>query len=260
MQMQMTIHKHNENPWLTSPHTSGLISLPARGISLFSSCSGPARRHHTDDPIVIFFTGAGGPSALYVKVQEHLSAFVRTFFFDRAGYDRSSLPTHDGPLIAEDGAHDLACLLDTLDISPPYVLVGHSFGGVPLREFMHVALREGVGRMKMNTEPKNDDHGRSKDHALPREPPVKDVIAGIVLVDTATELMLSLYPRVPAAELVAVSEDVDWEAVTHLREQSGMTEREWDCAMAAAARTRRNVADREDTHVLREWDKRRSQR
>lgn len=269
----MTIHKHKDNPWLTRPHISGLISLPSRGVSLVASCSGPPvarrRRHPTDDddkddPIVIFFTGAGGPLALYVKVQQCLSAFVRAFLFDRAGYDRSSLRDNDnGPLLAEDGALDLACLLDTLDISPPYVLVGHSFGGICLREFLNVIVASNEGAepectpSPTSTDPilEKNDNGNGKrleeNRTMTRRKsnPLKDVIAGIVLVDTATELMLSLYPRVPAAELVAVAADVDWERVTHLREQSGMTDREWDDAIAAAVRTRHKVAGMEDTHL-----------
>ncbi len=225
----MTIHKHN--PWLTRPQISGLIPLPDRGLSLFTSSSGPARK--PGEPVVIFFTGAGAPCISYVKVQEHLARFVRTLFFDRAGYDRSTLPRHDGPLLAEDGAGDLDALLRTIGVDPPYILVGHSFGGIPAREFMHLQL----GSRK---------HQAEEGEGVLR---VTDVIAGIVLYDTATELVLGFYPRVPSSELVEISKDVDWEGVTHLREESGLSDEQWQSIIEAVERTGPRGAKREDTHV-----------
>ncbi|KAK4941681.1 hypothetical protein LTR10_018420 [Elasticomyces elasticus] len=222
----MTIHKHNH--WDTRPDVSCLVPLPSRNLSLFAHASGPARR--PGDPLVIFFTGAGGPAASYIKVQQHLSRFVRTLFFDRAGYDLSTLP-QDGqddsstPLTAQNGAKDLDALLQTLDLAPPYILAGHSFGGIPLREFMHLKLQGA------------------------KSTGVTDIIAGIVLYDTGAELAFDLYPRIPSAELVVISEDVDWVALTHLREQSGMTDDEWNYIPGAMERTYRKLEVRkEDTH------------
>jgi pimeloyl-ACP methyl ester carboxylesterase len=251
----MTIHKHN--PWLTRPQISGLIPLPDRGLSLFASSSGPARK--SGEPIVIFFTGAGAPCASYVKVQEHLASFVRTLFFDRAGYDRSTLPssttTRDndgdgGPLqlLAEDGARDLDALLRTIGVDPPYILVGHSFGGIPAREFLHLQLQLQL-ESRGHQEAGRAEGGEGEvEGGVSRVTHVTDVIAGMVLYDTATELVLGFYPRVPSVELVEISKDVDWEAVTHLREESGLSDEQWEYIIEAVERTGPRGAKREDTH------------
>ncbi|KAK5461389.1 hypothetical protein LTS15_003452 [Exophiala xenobiotica] len=248
----MTIHKHN--PWLTRPQISGLIPLPDRGLSLFASSSGPSRK--PGEPVVIFFTGAGAPCASYIKVQEHLASFVRTLFFDRAGYDRSTLPssTRDndggGPLqlLAEDGARDLDALLRTIGVDPPYILVGHSFGGIPAREFLHLQVQHLESRGQQEAGRAEGGEGEVEVERVSRVTHVTDVIAGMVLYDTATELVLGFYPRVPSVELVEISKDVDWEAVTHLREESGLSDEQWEYIIEAVERTGPRGAKREDTH------------
>ncbi|KAJ9606075.1 hypothetical protein H2200_009036 [Cladophialophora chaetospira] len=217
----MTIRKHN--PWETSSDISALMPLGTRNVSLFAHASGLSR--HQGDPVVIFFTGAGAPAAGYIKVQQHISSFVRTLFYDRAGYDRSTLPSSNvESLTAQDAAKDLGALLKQIDVLPPYILVGHSYGGILLREFLHLQLKE--------------HH--------PTDP--TEVIAGVVLYDTGTELEYAFFPRLPSADLLAVSNDIDWEVLTKLKAESGMTDEEWSDAMEAGQRTREKVAQREDTH------------
>jgi pimeloyl-ACP methyl ester carboxylesterase len=224
----MTIRKHN--PWEERAQISALVPLPLRGISLFATASGPSRSRKQPsgglDPVVILFTGAGGPAACYVKVQEHLNRSVRTLFYDRAGYDRSTLPEGDEGLTAEEGAKDLEALLEAINVDPPYLLIAHSFGGIPAREFMHLQL-----------EKKRTDER------------VTDIIAGMVLYDTASEMTLAFYPRVPPLDLNAIVEPVDWEKLTNLRQESGMTDDQWNYAIEAVARTTAQIAGhREDTH------------
>ncbi|PSN62749.1 alpha/beta-hydrolase [Corynespora cassiicola Philippines] len=208
----------NDNPWRTAPAHSGLVDIGTH--SLWASVSGPLRSN--DSPLLIFITGAGASAAVYVKFQQHLSRFVRVLFYDRAGYDRSTLPTASSPpddkIYASETARDLDALLRTTHLEPPYLIVGHSFGGIIARSFLD--------RYQYN---------------LP-------AIAGAILLDCATELMLHLYPRVPASELMTVAKDVDWETLTHLREQSGMSDAEWAYALAAQQRTA-PAAQREDTHA-----------
>ncbi|KIW26561.1 uncharacterized protein PV07_09647 [Cladophialophora immunda] len=215
----MTIRKHN--PWEEDATISALISLPSRDLSLFARSSGPARC--PGDPVAILFTGAGGPLATYVKVEQHLSTFVRTLFYDRAGYDLSTLPSNAEPLTAEDGARDLDALLDKINVPPPYLLIGHSYGGIPLREFLrHQLVKYRPGR-------------------------ATEIISWVVLYDTSGELAWALFPRIPSADLTAVSQDVHWEELTNLRAESGMTDEEWNAAIQASMRTIKGVK-REDTH------------
>ncbi|KAF2027673.1 alpha/beta-hydrolase [Setomelanomma holmii] len=202
------------NPWQSQPTHSELVNIGTH--ALHASVSGPIR--HINDPILIFFTGAGASCAVYQKLQQQLSAFVRVLFYDRAGYDRSTLPAGDDKIVASDTAHDLTKFLSITHLAPPYILVGHSFGGVPARAFLELH--------KANP----------------------DIVAGIMLLDCATELMLAFFPRVPPLELHAVAKNVDWEELTHLQRESGMSDEEWQYAIEAQERCA-EAAKREDTHA-----------
>jgi pimeloyl-ACP methyl ester carboxylesterase len=212
------MHITSENPWRTHSVHSGSVCLGRH--SLWASVSGPIRTSAC--PLLIFITGAGASSAAYIKLQQALSTHVRVLFYDRAGYDRSTLPLasslrHDR-IYATDTAHDLTKLLRTTQLEPPYILVAHSYGGIIARSFLEL----------------------HKDNP--------NIVAGMILIDAATELMLQLFPRVPSEELMAMTQNVDWEKLTHLREQSGMSGTEWEYAIAAQARCTAALK-LEDTHA-----------
>lgn len=207
------MHIKADSPWKTHPHHEGLVNIGTH--SLWASSSGPVRK--AGEPLVVFFTGGAAPAAEYVKLQEHISCFARTLFYDRAGYDRSTFPPGNDRIHAVDTARDLTKLLAVTQLEPPYVLVGHSFGGIPARTFFEA----------------------HKDNP--------NVVVGVVLLDTATELMLALIPRIPPRELEAVGKNVDWDALTDLKSQSGMSDEQWNYALEAAGRCT-DAINREDTH------------
>lgn len=168
----------------------------------------------------------GAPAAVYIKVQDRLSQFVRTLFYNRAGYDHSTMADGTSSIIAQDSAEELGELVRALDLKPPYLLVGHSYGGILAREFLHYAAVH-----HKNLSPSSS----------------RAVVCGMVLVDVPTELAFSTFPRLPSADLVAVSKDVDWAAVTGLKSASGMTDEEWGNAMAGTERSAQGLS-KEDTH------------
>jgi pimeloyl-ACP methyl ester carboxylesterase len=116
-------------------------------------CLGPEA---SAKPVVILEAGAFGFAADFGVVQDRLAAQgIRSCAYDRAGLgfsDPSPLP-RDGLNIAT----DLEKLLTAAKIPPPYVLVGHSMGGLRLRQY------------------------------AARNP---DKVAGLVLVDAVTPEML----------------------------------------------------------------------
>ena len=82
-------------------------------------------------PAVIFESGLGGTSLDWSRVQPAVSEFTRACSYDRAGYGWSEpgpSPRHAARLAAE-----LDRLLLSAGVPPPYVLVGHSFGGLTVR-------------------------------------------------------------------------------------------------------------------------------
>ena len=99
------------------------------GRRLFLECSG------SGSPTVLLEAGFGGGSNLWADVLPELGQETRTCAYDRAGIDASdAIPgVHD----AGDEIRDLERLLDRGRIEPPYVLVGHSYGGLLARLFAH---------------------------------------------------------------------------------------------------------------------------
>jgi pimeloyl-ACP methyl ester carboxylesterase len=80
---------------------------------------------------VVFEPALGGFSLQYARVQSAVSAFTRAIAYDRAGQGWSDAsPT---PRIPVNLAGELKVLLSKLELQPPYVLVGHSFGGLLTR-------------------------------------------------------------------------------------------------------------------------------
>jgi pimeloyl-ACP methyl ester carboxylesterase len=205
----------SNNPWLTKPNHSGLVSLGTH--SLWASIAGPVRLPNA--PLVVFFAGGGAPCALYIKLFHQLSQHVRVLFHDRGGHDRSTLPPpkegEDNSVYAQDIARDLAELLSITQLEPPYIPMGHSYGGIPARCFFSLN---------------------------------PSAIAGMMLLDCATEVMLALHPHIPPVEFNVMAENVDYEKATHLIEESGMTEKEWKYALEAIDRCSEGVK-RQDTHT-----------
>lgn len=78
-----------------------------------------------------------------------LSQFARVYTYERSGYGRSRLPgkEHESTNLptVPNRAEELTRLLDVAKIHPPWVLVGHSYGGNLVRE---VLTRHGSGKVK----------------------------------------------------------------------------------------------------------------
>jgi pimeloyl-ACP methyl ester carboxylesterase len=97
------------------------------GHMLHIQCEGEGR------PVVVLDAGLGGASSDWRKVQPELATTNRTCIYDRAGYGRSDSgppPRTSGRIAAE-----LRTLLMLAELPPPYLLVGHSFGGFNVRLF-----------------------------------------------------------------------------------------------------------------------------
>jgi pimeloyl-ACP methyl ester carboxylesterase len=106
---------------------SGRLVTIGGGRSLFVNCVG------SGSPTVVLEAGFGGDSSNWREVQPQLGRTTRTCAYDRAGLGNSvALPgVHD----ARDEISDLQRLLQSARLVPPYVLVGHSYGGLLMRLF-----------------------------------------------------------------------------------------------------------------------------
>ena len=86
-----------------------------------------------DGPTVLFEAGIGATNLNWRHIQDTVSAFTGTASYDRGGLGFSSkcLSARTPVNIA----HELHNLLEQAGIKPPYILVGHSFGGLVMRRY-----------------------------------------------------------------------------------------------------------------------------
>jgi pimeloyl-ACP methyl ester carboxylesterase len=107
------------------------------GYRLHLNCTGRG------GPAVVLINGAGDFSFDWSLVQPRASRFARVCSYDRAGLAWSDLgPT---PRTMRQDAHELRTLLANAGVRPPYVLVGHSVGGLIARVYAARYPREVAG-------------------------------------------------------------------------------------------------------------------
>jgi len=104
------------------------IMVDVGGYQLHLLCRGSGH-----GPSVIMDAGLGGFSMDWWFVQDDLAADSRVCTYDRAGYGWSD--PGPGPRVTEQIADELEILLQAAHVPPPYVLVGHSFGGYNMEYF-----------------------------------------------------------------------------------------------------------------------------
>lgn len=84
-------------------------------------------------PAIVFENGLGGHMEWWQKVLPALDADTAYFAYNRPGYGKS-----EPARTPRDGAHvveELRAALSTLGLRPPYLLVGHSLGGLYMQLF-----------------------------------------------------------------------------------------------------------------------------
>ena len=84
-------------------------------------------------PAVVFDSGLGSSSLDWARVQPDVARLTRACVYDRAGYGWSD--PGPNPRDSATIARELQELLGHGRVAPPYVLVGHSFGGFNVRLF-----------------------------------------------------------------------------------------------------------------------------
>ena len=94
-------------------------------------------------PTVVFEAGFGAGLTSWSTVQSNIAKFARTVSYDRAGIGQSEAGPK--PRAAKQIALELHTALQNAGIGPPYVLVGHSFGGIYVRVFADMYPKEVTG-------------------------------------------------------------------------------------------------------------------
>ncbi len=91
--------------------------------------------HGQGTPTVVIDVGVGESFQSCLPLVSELSKTVSVLVYDRVGYGRSEI----GPMPrdAKAEAADLKALLQKAKLNGPYVLVGHSLGGLNMQVFAH---------------------------------------------------------------------------------------------------------------------------
>lgn len=116
------------------------------GRRLYINCTGEARQNV---PTVILESGFGNFSSTWDKVQPEIAKFTRVCAYDRAGLGKSEPSGAPRTIVAV--TEDLHVLLEKAKIPAPYVLVGHSLGGILTRLYASYYPKEVVGMVLVDS-------------------------------------------------------------------------------------------------------------
>lgn len=130
------------------PAPGRFVEIDGRRLHLFIQGDAPG-------PTVVIEQGIGSPSVVWRPIQASIAKFARVCTYDRAGFLWSD-PVGPGRSL-DDMVADLHAVLKNGAVPSPYILVGHSMGGLLVRRFAR---------------------------AYP------DLVAGVVLVDSPDELVI----------------------------------------------------------------------
>jgi pimeloyl-ACP methyl ester carboxylesterase len=124
---------------------SGCSSLPNSSQVEYEGSKISIAHKSGKSPIVVFQSGLGNGMSVWSAVLQRLPSDVGTFAYDRPGYGGSfSKPGERDPCSI---AHELHELLRIADVRPPYILVGHSLGGIYQYAFARLYPKEVSGML-----------------------------------------------------------------------------------------------------------------
>ncbi|THY55902.1 alpha/beta-hydrolase [Aureobasidium pullulans] len=192
-------------------HPNGrLVNIGTHNLALYSHGLSPSS---PNDPVVVFISGVASDALNWQAVVRQLSPSVRTYTYDRSGYRNSEF----SPLApsAENIALELSLLLEKAPISNPLILVGHSWAGILIQEF--IAMK-----------------GTAQ-------------VAGLVLVDAnheTTPLVMNVNDPILWTKIAA---GIDAYSAWGVRSEHKMTPEEWDAFEAAESTDKyKLIAHKED--------------
>ena len=140
------------------PPPGELVTIEDHAARLHLHTQG--RHHRTDNPdtpVVLLDAGTPGFSAQWGWIQPAIAEFATVVSYDRPGLGWSDPRRDDGPYDPRDTARQLHAALEKLGLPGPYLLVGHSYGGLTSRLFADAYPEEISGLVLVD--PSHPDQG-----------------------------------------------------------------------------------------------------
>jgi pimeloyl-ACP methyl ester carboxylesterase len=119
--------------WLGSRHDRKLYTGQGRWLTISRGCDLYLFEQGSGEPTVLFEAGIGATHLNWRHVQTEIAQFARTVSYDRGGLGWSSRCR--SARTPGNIARELHEMLEQARLKPPYILVGHSFGGLVMRRF-----------------------------------------------------------------------------------------------------------------------------
>ncbi|WP_181151193.1 alpha/beta fold hydrolase [Paenibacillus sp. PCH8] len=130
--------------------SSGLYEV-SNGVSLYAEIQGVPNSL----PTVVFISGYGDSSSIWSKVQPEIAKHTLTVSYDRAGLGLSGETNKDKT--TKQQVKELHKLLRKANIPGPYLLVGHSIGGLNVRAFADRYNNEVAGAVLIDSSHENQE-------------------------------------------------------------------------------------------------------
>jgi pimeloyl-ACP methyl ester carboxylesterase len=129
--------------WLGLRRDARLWPPPGRMLDVGEGRSIHVHEQGAASPTVVLEAGVSASSLNWRRVQESIAAQTRAVAYDRAGLGWSD--SAETPRTASNLAMELRAALREAGLDPPYVMVGHSFGGLVVRRYVSLFPEEVVG-------------------------------------------------------------------------------------------------------------------
>lgn len=155
--------------------------ITVEGIEMRVATAGLEQRR-PGQPVVVFEAGSDASLETWQPVFADIARLAPVVAYDRRGLGRSQ-PDTTTPSLTRN-VHTLHAVVDALRVPPPYVLVGHSLGGVIIRGFASLYPRETAGLVYLDV----------PDFESTRE----DRAAVLPLEDRQRELQPPALPSIPS--------------------------------------------------------------
>ena len=201
------------------PPIGQLVDIGGYRLHIF--CTGQSE---AGEPTVIIEAGSGSVGLMWSLVQSETSRFARICTYDRAGLGWSEPSPH--PRTSDVITNELHTLLANARVVGPYILVGHSLGGIFVREYQYKFPQQVAGIILVDSGDGDLEKfmaGTQYMQTMSQFIKVSQTFSstGLIKVFTGLSILLSsepAYPELPAQSAKAI------QAMTAKITETGTTE------------------------------------